>query len=148
MHAPHLRIQCECASISLHKQRTPPQGIGQHENSALTPAIRAVLTELDTGLVAVLRTGAIRLLRPSWLLSQPLEYHMGRRQALEEVDSALLSPDEAVELLQRSDRSIGVLTYGWLMSGDPDPMGARVTAVRDALVQLPTVKALFWDFAS
>ena len=33
----------------------------------------------------------------------------------------LLSPEEGAALVQKGKRAVGVLTYGWLMKGDPDP---------------------------
>jgi hypothetical protein len=84
---------------------------------------------------------------------QPANFKMPNRQALEELErsgaspSPLLSPQEAVALVERGDRSIGALTYGWLSPGDPDPAGSRIRVLRRALMRL-AIKALFWDFGS
>ena len=80
--------------------------------------LRKALSTLDNRLVKVLRDGDIRLLRSSWLLEQPDDYRIGKRQDLEELEmngatpSPLLSPDEAVELIRKGTRSAGVLSYG------------------------------------
>ena len=64
-----------------------------------------------------LGAGHIRLVRVRWLRERPAGYRIERRQALEERESKgespLLSTHEAVELVCRSTRSVGVLTYGW-----------------------------------
>ena len=85
--------------------------------------IRA-LSELDsaTGVVEALGEGRIRLVRSSWLLKQPVTYRMEKRQRLEERErdgeSPLLEPHEAVDLVRRADRSVGVVSHGWLSPGD------------------------------
>ena len=118
---------------------------------ALSPAMLA-LSSLDDRLIERLSCGDIRLLRCSWLLSQPSTYRIQRRQDLQELDgrsdSPLLSPDEAVALVQRCDRSAGVLSHGWLCAGDCDPYGARVAVVQCALRDHPHIEGLFWDQAS
>jgi hypothetical protein len=84
---------------------------------------------------------------------QPDNFKMPNRQELEALEksgaspSPLLSGEEAAALVRRGDRSIGALTYGWLMSGDPDPAGSRIRVLRRALKRL-NIKALFWDFGS
>ena len=86
---------------------------------------------------------------------QPDNFKMPNRQALEEIErsgdlpSPLLSPQEAAALVERGDRSIGVLTYGWLSPGDPDPDGSRIRVLRRALAGMVIrIEALFWDFGS
>ena len=91
---------------------------GAAEESAANAALLAKLTVLDDQLVAALKRSDVRLMRRAWLLAQPEGYRMQRRQALEELErggaspSPLLSPDEAVQLIRRGDRSVGVLSYG------------------------------------
>ena len=67
----------------------------------------------DAKLKTAFASGDIRLLRCAWLLACP-EERLPYRQKLEEREqndeSPLLRPDEAVELLERGDRSIGALT--------------------------------------
>ena len=125
--------------------------------SGLTPGtkLRQALTELDKIVIDVLMCGAIRLLRVKWLLMQPANFKMPNRQALEEIErsgvspSPLLSCEEAAALVERGDRSIGALTYGWLSPGDPDPDGSRMRVLRRALKgMLIRIEALFWDFGS
>lgn len=117
------------------------------------------LKQLDKRIVGVMEIGDIRLLRREWLMSRPAGFRMQRRQQLEALEisvsnatspqmSPLLSPAEASELLQRGERAIGVLSYGWLSDGDPDPMGTRLQVVLRALEVQPHIMAVFWDFAS
>ena len=110
------------------------------------------LSAFDDGLLEVLQTGGIRLLRTDWLLEKPDDFRILRRQDLEalerEGESPLLSVEEAVTLVCRAAREMGVLTYGWLSPGQPDPKGARVAVVRRALRENPHIVAIFWDFAS
>ena len=119
----------------------------------LPPKLHHALTELDKIVIQVLMCGAIRLLCVKWLLMQPDNFKMPNRQELEALEksgaspSPLLSPREAAALVRRGDRSIGALTYGWLMSGDPDPAGSRIRVLRRALARL-AIEALFWDFGS
>jgi hypothetical protein len=125
------------------------------DGSALLPPMHQALSELDTILIQVLLQGAIRLLCVKWLLMQPDDFKMPNRQVLEEIErsgvspSPLLSGEEAAALVRRGDRSIGALTYGWLMSGDPDPAGSRIRVLRRALMGMAIrIEALFWDFGS
>ena len=123
----------------------------------LPPKLHQALTELDKIVIQVLMCGAIRLLCVKWLLMQPDNFKMPNRQALEEIErsyersgispSPLLSREEAAALVERGDRSIGALTYGWLSPGDPDPDGSRMRVLRRALARL-AIEALFWDFGS
>jgi hypothetical protein len=119
----------------------------------LPPKLHRALTELDKIVIQVLMCGAIRLLSVKWLLMQPDNFKMPNRQELEALEksgaspSPLLSGEEAAALVRRGDRSIGALTYGWLMSGDPDPAGSRIRVLRRALARL-AIEALFWDFGS
>ena len=118
--------------------------------SKLTPEIHTKLTVLDDRLIKVLATGDIRLFRVRWMLQQQLNFRILHRQALESLEptsgiSPLLSPEEAVALIRRGDRSVGALTYGWLSPGSPDPAGARMEVVRNALRQLTHIEAIFWE---
>ena len=78
--------------------------------------MRQALSALDKGLIAVLRSGDIRLVRASWLLAQPDSFHMPYRQELEALEasgvtpSPLLSPDEAVAIIEKGDRSACILS--------------------------------------
>ena len=138
------------APSELRASRTSMEG-----STPLPPKLRQALTELDKIVIQVLLCGAIRLLCVKWLLMQPANFKMPNRQALEEIErsgvspSPLLSPQEAVALVERGDRSIGALTYGWLMSGDPDPKGSRIRVLQRALMGMAIrIEALFWDFGS
>lgn len=139
---------------------------------------RKVLSGLDQKLLPVLMPSQgknklvpIRLLRVKWLIQiarkQP-GYILQRRQDLEELEekqnkewgesgageahraslSPLLQPHEAVHLINRAERCVGALTYGWLTMGHPDPEGERVREVVKALKRWDHIEALFWDYAS
>eukprot|EP00900_Chrysochromulina_parva_P008840 jgi/Chrpa1/17958/Chrysochromulina_OHIO_Genome00025903-RA len=131
----------------------PTKAMGAQLVQIFPTKLHRALTELDKIVIQVLLLGAIRLLCVKWLLMQPANFKMPNRQALEELErsgaspSPLLSPQEAAALVERGDRSIGALTYGWLSPGDPDPDGSRIRVLRRALARL-TIEALFWDFGS
>jgi hypothetical protein len=138
------------APSELLASRTSMEG-----STPLPPKLRQALTELDKIVIQVLLCGAIRLLCVKWLLMQPADFKMPNRQALEEIErsgaspSPLLSPQEAAALVERGNRSIGTLTYGWLSPGDPDPKGSRIRVLRRALMGMALrIEALFWDFGS
>ena len=86
-------------------------------DSPLSEELRSICLELDQMILDALGAGHIRLVRVRWLRERPAGYRIERRQALEEreskSESPLLSTHEAVELVRRSTRSVGVLTYGW-----------------------------------
>ena len=129
-----------------------PANPANQVHDALDDRVAAALTALDDALVAVLARGDIKLVRAAWLLQQPADHRIQRRQDLEALEqsgaspSPLLSPAEAVALVRRGNRSAGALTYGWLMPNDPDPKGARVKAVRAALAQLTHIEGFFWEW--
>lgn len=119
----------------------------------LPPQLYQALHKLDAfRLVDVLQSGDIKLVRTSWLLAQEADFRMPWRQKLEAaaaeaqdlLSSPLLSPQEAVDLLRCGNRSIGVLSYGWLLPGNPDPRGERIATLRQALQERPYLQAVFW----
>ena len=116
--------------------------------------ILIALTRLDERLVIAFGGGDIRLVRTSWLLSQPPGFRVQHRQELEALErsgvspSPLLSSEEAKELLRRGQRGVGVLSHAWLSPGNPDPMGKRMEVLRGALEQRPYLEACFIDYAS
>ena len=108
---------------------------------------------LDDRLVEALEREDIRLLRVEWLLSQPDDYKMQRRQDLEELERAdrgspLLVGAESVALIRNGKREAAGLSYGWLLPWEPDPTGERTALLRRALSERPYIKALFWDQAT
>ena len=66
---------------------------------------------------------------------------------LADAPQAFFSPSEAVELLDRGDRSILALTYRWLTAAHPDPFGSALAAVRRFLESTEDVVdcGLFWE---
>ena len=113
------------------------------------------LRKLDAErLLGALQRADIRLLRTAWLREQPPGFLLLSRQELEEIEkrgtepSPLLSPDESVALIQRANRSAGILSHGWLLAAHCDPGGARAVVVLRALRQLIHLEGLFWDYGS
>ena len=76
----------------------------------LAKVLLAVDERIDEPLVTAVRKGDVRLVRCSWLLENSRQ-RISRRQDLPE--EAFFQPHEAAELLQRGDRSVLALTYGW-----------------------------------
>ena len=119
--------------------------------ATLPTEVYRALSAFDDGLVDVLGKAIIRLLRSEWLLAQPEGFTLPYRQQLEEFKqdgaspSPLLSPEEAVALLQQGDRSIGSVTHAWLSPGNPDPAGKRMKVLRQALKARPYIKAIFFE---
>ena len=88
----------------------------QASASPLSEELHKKLSALDHRLIEKLRSGAIRLVRVEWLQSQPEGFQLPYRQQLEALEqrgaspTPLLSPQEAVELIQRGDRSVAAVT--------------------------------------
>ena len=105
-------------SVATAPSKTVTALRGAAEDASANAALIANLTALDDKLVQALKRGDIRLVDPAWLLAQPDDYRMQRRQALEELErggaspSPLLPPEEAVRLLRLGDRSVGAVSYG------------------------------------
>ena len=115
------------------------------------------LSALDDRLIEVLRAEDVKLLHAAWVRMQPDSFRIQRRQDLEalqrEVEGTgelvpFLSADEAVALVRKGVRGIGVASHGWLSAGDPDPAGERMRMLRGALKELPHIEAVFFDFPS
>ena len=102
----------------------------------VTETTLKLLSSLDDSLVRILRNGDIAFVRVEWLLMQPPTFQMPRRQDLEKLKktnglpSPLLSVGEAEKLIRSGERAVGVLSYGWLSPGSPDPTGERMKVVR------------------
>ena len=117
----------------------------------LDPDVRRALGAFDARLVETLRAGDIRLLRSEWLLQQPDDYLLESRQDLEAREKAgatptpLLSPEEAVEVVSRGNRSAGTLTYPWVTDAHPDPMGARKRILCSSLCEHRYIACVFID---
>ena len=128
------------AMLPLQKQASAQKKLAMQaaacERDGMPLEMRQALSTLDERLIAVLRSGYIRLVRASWLLAQPDGFHMPYRQELEALEareaheargrgvwellrgsflsskksSPLLSPDEAVALIEKGDRSACILS--------------------------------------
>ena len=93
------------------------------ERSLLTKKFPA-LAKLDDGICELLKDGSIRIISSRALLSH-LDAHpdwrMPRRQELEAMEAKgqclLLTPAEAVELVLRGERALGIVSYGWNSAG-------------------------------
>ena len=126
----------------------------------LSSVLLAADAKIDGDLKNLLRNGTIRLLRCSWLMSDALEAALGTDERtgahfmprFQDLPSeAFFSPEEAVKLFSRGDRSVLVLSYGWNRCAPPsDPTGVTLAAVRRYLAhEGPKAKklALFWECA-
>eukprot|EP00966_Prymnesium_polylepis_P072889 1692674-Prymnesium_polylepis.1 len=138
------------ALTALDNRLVPPS---KQTQSSLSDEMRTALTALDDRLVEALRCGDILLVRVEWLLAQPVKFRLVRRQQIEALEknsalSPLLTPDEAVALVRKGNRGVGVVSHAWLSAGEPDPAGERVRLLRRALEELPYIEALFFDFPS
>ena len=121
-------------------------------------ALRVLLQLDEQRLIKVLLALDIRLLCRVWLLAQPDDYRLPRRQDLEKLQEKLerdgatllpfLSGSDAVVLIRNAAREVGALSYGWLLPTDADPTGERLAILRDALKKQPHLKALFIDQAT
>lgn len=126
-----------------------------HRRRPLLRAHRGIkfLKELDERLKGSVEDGSVRLVLADFLRSDSLS-HIVRRQALESRESTgekiFLPTREAVQLLDKSSRAIGVLTYGWTTPDDPDVTGDYLSAVRRFLrSELGAhIVGVFWDFLS
>ena len=114
--------------------------------------------ELQSELSGILRAGDIRLISTTWLMVQPPDYRLQRRQDLPA--EAFVSCATAVRLLEAS--RIVLLSYRWLSEEHPDQFpahdGFHLTALR-AFFFDPTrpllstwrqcrFPAIFWDYGS
>jgi hypothetical protein len=95
----------------------------------------------EESLRSLLRSGDIRLLRCSWLVSQTSDAKLERDAAgrvimspmqklLADAPEAFFSPEEAEELFDRGDRSIFGLSHAWQTLDNPDPHGWTLSALR------------------
>ena len=109
-------------------------------------SVIAALTSVDRRLIEVLRKGQIRLVSTAWLLQQPDGQAWWRCQDLKAL--AHLTPDEAAAALQAANRSVAVVSHGWLQPGQPDSQGHRLRAIRKYLQEHPTLRGLFFDYSS
>ena len=142
--SPNLNLTTESRTAA--DLATRPEEVEQQQR-VLPTETRHALSGLDDRLAGVLGSGDIALVRSAWLLAQKPSYRIVRRQDLAPVGSIrpLLDSDEAVQLLREGRRAVGVLSYGWPTSGNPDPNGDRVQCMRRALEERPDIKAFFWD---
>ena len=125
-----------------------------HQSTSALAARR--IQELEGKLPNVLASGKIRLVNVRWLMLQPPGYSLPRRQDLEKIPGALVSPATAVRLLKQG--RISCLSYKWLSEKVPDPDGFHLAAVcafyfRAAFPLTSALRqyfypALFWDFGS
>ena len=113
-------------------------------------------SKIDSSLAERLRDGSVRLLRCSWLASPASDAFLGREGSAATIKrrqdlppEAFVPCDEAVAMLERGDRSVLALSYGWLTALHPDPHGTTLAAVRRFLSSTEANDiGLFWDFCS
>ena len=124
----------------------------------LSAILSAADSKIDGSLADRLRDGSVRLLRCSWLASPASDAFLGRdasgavimKRQQDMPAEAFVPSDEAVAMLERGDRSILALSYGWLTALHPDPHGTTLAAVRRFLDADAAASdtGLFWDFCS
>ena len=140
----------KAANVRWIPRKTLSEDAASHE-------VLQALSRLDDRLVEVLRSGALRLLRSAWLNQQPDTYRLQWRQELEKLDgqgasSALLSPEEAVALVQACNRGVGALTHGaplvrsnsapWSLAPSTDRSMRQVGSRRATLIRRVSVSKL------
>lgn len=117
---------------------------------------------MSTELRALVLSGAVRLLRVSYLLDPANRKHVGRtpdgrptfRRKQELPSEAFATPEEAASVLDRGDRSIVVLSHPWRSAAEPDPEGTTfadlVTYLESDMSRpgVPRDSLLFVDFCS
>jgi len=107
----------------------------------------ARVSAVEDNLSGVLGDGTIRLISIDWLLSQPEEFVLSRRQALP--PEAHVSPAMAIACLNSG--KIAALSYRWLEELHPDPNGFHLRALRNFLNRDGNRRrwtALMMDFVS
>ena len=95
---------------------------------------------IDKPLRKALSSGDARLLRCNWLVSAEADKLLCTESGIiclkrcqEMPDEAFFSPEEAASLLDRGDRSVLVLSYGWAAVTHPDPTGEQIARLRPIL---------------
>ena len=124
----------------------------------LSAVLTAADSKIDGSLSDRLRDGSVRLLRCNWLASPASDAFLGRdasgavimKRQQDMPEEAFVPCEEAVAMLERGDRSILALSYGWLTALHPDPHGTTLAAVRRFLDADAAASdtGLFWDFCS
>ena len=100
---------------ALRQQLAGTGAAGEASQSELGAEVR-ILSSLDDRLIAALLAGFIRLVRSEWLIQQPDEYCIERRQELEERErngetpTPLLSPEEGAALVRSAARCVGAVS--------------------------------------
>ena len=105
------------------------------------------LKTIEGDLPARLQDGSLLLLRVAWLVKQPSDWVLKRRQDMPE--DAFYSPAEAFSLLQRG--MVAALSYRWLAATKNDPDRFHLNAVLDYYREDDHLKrhpAILIDFAS
>jgi len=103
-----------------------------------------VTSENDQAVADALGEGAIRLLRPEYLLS--VQGVLPRCQDLP--PEAFLSPEDAKNAYLSARGEVGSLSYRWRFEQHPDPDGEQLKQLQKMLRMLPQIKGVFWDWPS
>ena len=114
-----------------------------HSASSTALQDRKALTAADSRLQAALADGTIRLLSCDWLRSQQHAFVVPRHQEMP-ID-ALLPTEAAAHSFGNADRSVAVLSYGWLTRSHPDPGRGRASRARSCVPALAGGLALQGD---
>ena len=141
------------APLAAAKPAAPAPAPASKGGFDIDPEVKRELSALDNDLLQAFGRGDIALVRSAWLkaqLARQPDYRIVRRQDLKPVGgiSPHLEPEEAKRLLLKGERAIGAFSFGWPISGNPDPTGHRIEALWRALQERSDIEALFWDFPS
>ena len=113
----------------------------------------ACMKQFDSGGISdmhgCVKAGHIKFLRIDWVLNQPEDWVLCRRQDLETLKpSPFLDTQTALALLADAPRAIASVSYAWAAFGAPDPTGSRLRATKAFLRAHPELElvGLFWDY--
>ena len=121
-------------STELFTDEKPPPILRAPALPALARSVStaiAQLSKLDERLLVPIRRRDIALVRTKWLLAQPADFRLLSRQQLEKQMRAsptpLLMPEEAIALIQKGERCVGVVSQcgaksRFLASASPAPV--------------------------
>jgi len=100
----------------------------------------------------ILERGTVRLVKASWLASQPHDYVVQRQQELP--PGAFVPPCISAQLFLMK-HGVVVISYSWLSKQHPDPHGFHFHTVRRFMVKYRAAygsafldNGVFWDFLS
>eukprot|EP00929_Paragymnodinium_shiwhaense_P086961 TRINITY_DN47314_c1_g1_i1.p1 TRINITY_DN47314_c1_g1~~TRINITY_DN47314_c1_g1_i1.p1 ORF type:complete len:559 (-),score=75.68 TRINITY_DN47314_c1_g1_i1:7-1683(-) len=131
------------------------QTVGQNADGGSSAGANTAVVQEDIWEAGrqILRDGALKLLSANWLLSQPADYIIQRRQDLPH--EAFLPLEQAADWYDDLGACV-VISYPWITKEHPDPTGEHMCLVRKYLAIHLDFKhfrkrgdaGVFWDYAS